>query len=223
MSIVIPCHPSHFPLLENLLDAYASQTVLPDEVVISLSEYDKIDLALIHALERVPRPFQLILLKHGEKCSAGTNRRLAALASTGSLLICQDADDLPHPQRVEIIKYLFETHSMHLLLHSYTTMSSFPFYDKEAVAPKLLTNDLLFGGIATPNQDAIPLHHGNVSISRQVLQRAGWDGDFQGAEDMRFNMHVMKIYRRGCFAIPLQLIQFRTDLSYFSNTPAHLR
>jgi glycosyltransferase involved in cell wall biosynthesis len=218
VSVLIPCHPSHFPLLEELLHAYAYQTTLPEEIVVSLSQVDQIDPLLIQAIESKNWPFALILLKTSQKCAAGTNRNSAARASSGDILICQDADDLPHPQRVEIVKYLFEHYPMHLLIHSYASPGQefFP-YEKEAVQLQLLNPEILNSGIPNGFGGYIPIHHGNVSLSRTLAQRLSWDGTFRAGEDLSFNIRAWHLYSRQCFASSLPLVLFRTHLSYFSN------
>ena len=45
-SIIIPCHPKHAQYLYELLKFYENQTILPNEVVISLSEANQVDLIL---------------------------------------------------------------------------------------------------------------------------------------------------------------------------------
>src|SRR6185436_18764768 len=114
---LIPCHPAHFVFLENLLQCHAQQTVVPDEVVISLSQGWKIPERARSDLTSREWPFKLVLLTHAHKLCAGENRSMAADNSSGDLLICQDADDLPHPQRIEIIKHLFEHFEIDHLRH----------------------------------------------------------------------------------------------------------
>lgn len=224
MSILIPCHYSHFPLLEELLQAYAEQTVIPEEVVISLSQYQEVEIGSIDALEQKTWPFKLIVLKQPKKCAAGTNRKLAAQASSGEILMCQDADDLPHPQRVEIVKYIFENYLVSHLIHSLVPdYGEFEFYDKYSIPLKETSQNILFEGIPELGGTFIPLHHGNVCLSKTILSTISWDDSFMGAEDMRFNFRAWNLVPRRSFVIPYRLILFRTHLSYFSNTPPHLR
>jgi hypothetical protein len=224
VSILIPCHYTHFPLLENLFTAYAHQTVLPDEVVVSLSQHEEIPSSHIDALEQQSWPFKVIVLRHRSKCSAGTNRRLAARASSGDLCLCQDADDLPHPQRVEIVKFIFDHYKVDQLIHSYVPEGKeCVSYTTEAI-PLLRTDvKILNEGISLPGGEAVPIHHGNSCFSRAALQIGIWDATFQGGEDASFNVRTFHLFRRTSFVTPLRLIIFRTSLSYFSNTPPHLR
>ena len=224
VSILIPCHYTHFPLLEELFTAYARQTVLPDELVVSLSQCGEIPSSQINALEQQPWPFKVVLLRHRNKYSAGTNRRLAARASSGDLCLCQDADDLPHPQRVEIVKFIFDHYKVDQLIHSYVPEGSECIsYTTEAI-PLLRTDmKILNEGISLPGDIHIPIHHGNSCFSRAALQVGVWDATFQGGEDAGFNVRTWNLFRKTSFVTPLRLIIFRCSLSYFSNTPPDLR
>src|SRR6185295_8415761 len=51
--------------------------------------------------------------------TAGPSRQLGSDNSTGEVLIYQDADDLPHSKRVQIINHLFENNDILHLNHSY--------------------------------------------------------------------------------------------------------
>ena len=110
-SVIIPCHYMHFYLIQDLLTQFERQTAVPDEVVISLarSHYEKLDQAAIAAICGRSWAFTLkVVLAEDAVSSPGKNRNRACECSSGDLLICQDADDIPHPQRIEIIKHLFE-------------------------------------------------------------------------------------------------------------------
>lgn len=224
VSILIPCHYSHFPLLEALLTAYVNQTVVPNEVVISLSEYQQLSQASILALEGQVWPFKLIILKQEKKCCAALNRKYAAAASSGDLLMFQDADDLPHPQRVEIVKYLFESYRIDHLIHSFIREGEkFIPYNLESIPVQKTVFNFLITGIPVAEGDFIPLHNGNCSVSRQAIRMGAWKFGNEPGEDLHFNMSVLSRLPRSCYVTPLGLIAFRTRLSYFSNTPPDMR
>jgi len=116
-SVIIPCYYKHAQYLENLLHEFSEQTSLPDEVVISISEAHKLKAGLVNKLENHIWPFELIIMQTDRPKWAGENRNIAAENSSGDILICQDADDLPHPQRIEIIKKIFKTLKVDYLIH----------------------------------------------------------------------------------------------------------
>ncbi|HSX26762.1 MAG TPA: glycosyltransferase [Chlamydiales bacterium] len=120
VSVVIPCHSKHFSLLSYLLSQYSQQTRLPEEIVISLSGVRFLSSAEIRELENRTWPFALKVIQTQENLSAAENRNIACRASSGDLLICQDADDFTHLRRVEVIQYLFENYKIDVLMHKFT-------------------------------------------------------------------------------------------------------
>lgn len=108
VSVIVPCHSDHFPLLRTLLLQYQGQSVKPDEIVIALSNAGAVDPHQLGFLKKCSWPFELKIIESPHQQEPAVNRNLACRASTGDLIICQDADDLPHRQRVQVIKYLFE-------------------------------------------------------------------------------------------------------------------
>src|SRR5579862_7731339 len=104
VSVIVPCHSSHPHFLENLLLQYLKQTSIPHEVVISLSQIDRVDPVEIAKIQNRRWPFILKLITHPDQLCASANRNAACRESSGDLLIMQDADDIPHRQRVEVIK-----------------------------------------------------------------------------------------------------------------------
>lgn len=195
ISVIVPCHFVHFPLLSELLTNLSKQTALPDEVVISLSESDNVSAAAIKELLQAPWPFAVQLLPHQEKLSAGQNRNRAAAKASGDVLISQDADDIPHPQRVEIIKYLFEKYKIDHLMHYWILPhQSFTYYQLDQLAE--LTTCQEDYETAVNYYQQIPEYgdvtNGNIALLRKVFETVQWP-DATIGEDERYNRNIYKI------------------------------
>jgi len=111
ISIVIPCYFNHVQFLFKLLEYYESQTVLPDEVIISISEMHRLAEPGRQEVEKIKEHewnFSVKIYETTDKLRAGGNRNLGAEKATGDIIIFQDADDVPHYQRVEITKTIFD-------------------------------------------------------------------------------------------------------------------
>ena len=67
VSVIIPCHFKHAYLLHPLLQLFERQTRLPDEVVISLSEANKVSRSIIATLENEEWLFPVKLLLSDER------------------------------------------------------------------------------------------------------------------------------------------------------------
>lgn len=232
-SVVVPCVPKHFHHLYGLLYQYSQQTCPPDQIVVSLSQAQLVGDEEIDGVEQFPWPFELIILKTREMKSPGGNRALACDRTTGDIILFQDADDVPHPQRVEIIKYIFENYHVDHLMHGFflefdedydynyeylahlkrglfSTQKDFPFYKPEWL--QLERYEYYEDVIAAGN---IALTNGNPCVSREVIEQIRWDNHFEVGEDGRFNRGVYKAFKNNGI-VRAFLYKYRKTLSSYS-------
>jgi|GEM_PF-1608836 len=211
VSVIIPCYYKHAPLLYPLLALYEQQTRLPDEVVISLSQAHLVDVQVIKNIENRQWSFPVKLIMTDEKKYAGENRNIACEDATGSVFMCQDADDIPHPQRVEIITHFFNNYPVDHLLHQWVevlpedTGASFAEYnDLEHISFAYHKNfhELWHCGHFT---------NGNVAIARHVFDTVRWSSKRRG-QDTLFNEKVYRQFSNG-IAIQAVLLGYRRYLS----------
>jgi hypothetical protein len=211
-SIIIPCHIKHFPFLEELLIAYAHQTVIPHEVVVFISAINEMSPRAIDHLEAIKKthwPYRLIVITSKKPVSAGQSRNICCSAAKKDILICQDADDIPHPQRVEIIKWFFESYDVEHLMHGFIES-----HNKNEFLP-INRNDIKYDSLAqyTLIHD---IANGPVSIHRKVFEKMKWANEFIHSEDVFFNQKAYELsfktviifeklylYRRGIKKDPL--------------------
>jgi glycosyltransferase involved in cell wall biosynthesis len=208
-SVIIPCCAKHAQHLYSLLELLEKQTILPDEVVISLSESTSVDSAVMSQLQNSSWPFPVKLLLSEQKMYAGENRNKACEYSTGEVLITQDADDIPHPQRIEIIKYFFKNHKIDHLMHMWVEAkphSSILFRKHEN-----LKHIPFF--YPTTYEDVRGKHmtNGNVAISRRVFEKIKWS-DMPRGQDSDFNKRVYINFRKR-LALRISLLAYRIYLS----------
>lgn len=205
-SIIIPCVARHFKHLEGLLQSYEQQTVVPNEVVISLSDIETMNPHDVTVLENYPWKFALKIIKNEGKRSAGENRNLACSQVTSDIILCQDADDLPHPQRVELVKYAFENYQVDFLLHRWLEDSdSFPLLKKEEVPITLIIKFDVLGGYCG----------GNPCLSKKVCRELKWPDSSIPGEDRDFNILVFKHFRNRVF-LDANIYKYRYRLSSFN-------
>lgn len=184
ITVIIPCWQGHAPHLEPLLYELAGQSLVPDEVVVSFSESGAVDPVLIETLKNRRWPFDLVILTETDQLYAGPNRNRAFAFATGELIICQDADDLPHPQRIEIIHTVYEDYAPDHIMHNYSLDES-----KELRWEVFDMNEI---PVKRPNswysllRDFRKVTHGNIAVSRHVLSQIQWPNKRVG-EDFAFN------------------------------------
>lgn len=190
---MVPCHHLHAKYLPRLCESYAEQTNPPEEIVISLSGCSLIkDWECIDKIKKTSWPFKVRLILSNKRKTEPQNKNIAAKAAKGDVLICQDADDIPHPQRVEIIKYFFNTYDIVHLIHAMSgTDQPFSLFKNFDEIKYLHFRDL--GPAYTLN---FPLANGPIALLRSVFKKIQWDDNHVGiGSDLKFNRKVYKTYR----------------------------
>ncbi len=211
ISLIIPCYYKHANQLFSLLRLYENQTRLPDEVVISLSNANEVDQSVFHCLEREKWAFPITLLMSDKRKYAGENRNLACSFASGDIFICQDADDVPHPQRIEVIGFFFEKYKVDHLMHEFMSISAntgqigFPDY------PDL--DQIRFSN--TRDFQAVYQYayftNGNPTITKNLFQAIQWPDTPRG-QDMEYNRSIYALGYK-CLTIDAVLYGYRQYLS----------
>lgn len=206
-SVIVPCVARHFFWLSGLLESYQNQTVHPNEVVISLSEVEKLSSKEIDDLEKGKWNFNLKILRNNGIILDGENRTIAMDHATGDILIFSDADDLVHPQRVEIAKYIFENYIVDHILHSYSFSR-----DKLISVNKEQIPTLHFGSIYEvirfARTHACPITTGSPCFISKIGKQIKW----HSTQDVEYNNAVYHHFKN-TIVIPVPLILYRSHLS----------
>lgn len=230
-SLIIPVIPKHFENLPAILDQYLQGTVIPDEVVISLSEAHIINADLRNNLKKnyAEKFTDLTLLETDQKLLHGPNRQHASDVAKNEILIYQDADDRPHPQRIEVIKYFFEHNDIMQLNHAcIPSFESFQPVDIDKI--ETVQSDELYQKYFPHGQlkDCLAvtgaygagyglIHAGVVSIRREVLEKVKWRDvpDLQllgkiATEDYEFCMETLYTFNKA-LVIKTALYQYLNE------------
>ena len=223
VSIIIPCHAHHVRHLYALVKSYEQQTELPDEIIISLSSATEvIHPQVVQEVREGLWPFSVILLSTAKELFAGENRNRACERATGDILICQDADDIPYPQRVEIIKQFFTTYQIDHLVHQWVGLGpkgkhgvdhlghthtglnkdgSFRLYEQIEDLPffhqKVYEEVRCLGSFT----------NGNCALTKEVFDTVKWSSEPRG-QDVSFNRQVYQQFSR-CYALQVPLLIYR--------------
>ncbi len=207
-SIIVPCYPGHAKYIPALIEYYNNQTVLPDEMIFSFSEAWKITDEERCAIVNAQPKFSINLIIFEEVKYAGQNRRAACDIAMGDLLLCQDADDIPHPQRVEIIKKTFENNQIDLLLHRWKPSGDNKFMEQKYQSKRIFLYQIKHW---KRHQFIDYIHYGNVCIRRSVLDKVTWS-DMKNGEDVTFVQDVLKHgFKVGI--LDAYLVSYRNELS----------
>ncbi len=221
ISLCIPCSSQHFFYLERLIQTIKQSKIQPDEIVVSASGFGSEQgvLDAETALDRlgVDR-FACFLDRH----NAAENRNLCYEMSSGDILSFHDADDLSHPERISMVKSIFDSRQC---AHVLTGLSisephpTDPYNDEYEVVdlsplhptifkdgyPACFTHRDFwqFRGVAK-NYNVRPITNGTPTILREVMQEVKYKSDPRThivSEDQDFNFEVFWKFNQS-FVIP---------------------
>ena len=113
IGVAIPCYYGHIPNLMYLLDSIDSQTRRPDKVVVSCSSTSE-----PINIKQYNFPLEIIITEDHK--NAAQNRNIAASKLNDmDYITFIDADDIMHPQRIEILLKVFQETGCDIILHNY--------------------------------------------------------------------------------------------------------
>lgn len=216
ISLFIPTIPNHIKFLDEILFTYLNKsTVIPNEIVVSVSNYTTISPDILSPIIENYQNVKFIL--HDKVMLAGPNRQVSKDFCSGDIIVYHDSDDLPHIQRLEIIKYFFDNYDILHLSHSYDTKENYNESLIDIDKINYITSDIM-------NKDYFPnnileecpkycnaygggyniaIVAGSIAIKKEVLNHIkwknrgelsfspGWDNyGYKGAEDYEFNMET---------------------------------
>lgn len=219
-SLIVPCCWKHASQINFLLSEYEQQTELPDEVIISISECARIDSDILKSLQNKSWIFPVKIILSNKVQYAGTNRNIACQHATGDIYITQDADDFPHPQRIQIIKYIFNQYNTDHLMHGYISLVEIDkekdsFYEEFKNFYNL--NNLPIIKIKQFNEiwQIGKITNGNIAISKKVFNKIQWSDNPRG-QDTEFNEKVSWLYQN-TYIVKIPLLIYRSYLSSIRN------
>jgi hypothetical protein len=192
ISLFIPTIPEHIKYLHDILSIYINEsTVKPDEIIVSVSNYKVIPINLLNPIIENYQNVKFIL--HDKVMLAGPNRQVSKDFCDGDIIIYHDSDDLPHIQRIEIIKYFFETKDIVHLNHSYEPtsnqaikngeyhtksidISKIKWVDTNTIKSSFFPNNILKECLdfTKAYTHTYHTHAGVVAIKKEVLNHVRW-------------------------------------------------
>jgi len=202
LTVVIPCHYKHLIHIPNVLQEYNKQTSLPYEIILVISEIpDEVNLDYLN--NGLKYKFRVIKIK--EKSFAGNNRKIGATNATTNIITFQDADDIPHIQRLEIIKYFFDKYpNVVHILHKYQQKKIDKKYNVKKIETKMADKVEKVGREG--------MHNGVSSIKKEIVDKVNWFETMYPSEDSHFNKEVYNKYKN-TLKIMVPLYYYRMELS----------
>lgn len=236
ISVVIPCIPKHIYLLKNILQSLLENTVKPYEVIIYMNLFNKLKEQIKEIENIFSKVLNLVIINNKGKKYAGPSRQKGSEKVSGDIIVYLDADDLVHPQLIEIVDYFFSNYDIMHLNYTFIPFDrKFKNYnlDKIEITNSDTINKFIddafihnkFNGIIIPDRKwqydvpkiwygskfiGKPVPNGTTVIKKEVLDKVTWP-NIKGGEDLVFCWNVAKEFRKS--------IIIHAALLKYSSTP----
>lgn len=219
VSVAIPCTADDIPKLDSLLRSIDQQTRKPNQIVVAVSDSQESQESLEKHIFNITQIPTLVLVD-SDKHFAGSNRNRAASRAIGDYILFMDADDLMHPQYVEIICDIFQKYDPIAIVHEYArSMSAIP-----NVISKYVVRDgewlyNLHHNNPPRNQSNIglphnTLHHGHISIKRKVYEDGLRQSNRRRGQDAEYLRKLLDYYN---YLGPKNVMFAEVPLSVYRN------
>ena len=207
ITVVIPCIYYHFKYIKNLLCIYQKQTLLPKEIIVCVNGCENMpDRNLNNIYKDLDLKFKVRILQLDFIQTAGFCRQYASELVKTKYIVYQDADDIPHKQRLEIIDYFFKKRDPDHLIHLYTFIPNDDrIYDKENLAN---------GRWKVRDKRGGTKHFGNIAVKKKLIDEIKWTDSNKG-EDLKF-IDTLLEKNKISIKIGASLILYRRNLSSFA-------
>jgi glycosyltransferase involved in cell wall biosynthesis len=200
IGVAIPCYIGHIDQLFNLLDSIQNQTILPDKVVVSCSSSKDSDFNIHYEKIKI-YTFPLQIITSEEKKCAAQNRNVSAYnLSDVDYITFIDADDVMHPQRIEILLHVFQKHDSDIVLHNYYNSEILNNMVKKIETSNVRQNSLkqCHSGCITHKDNHTmngKIHHGHVSVKQSIFNQVQFpeEPQFYTKEDCVFCYRVFSM------------------------------
>lgn len=216
VAVIIPCYIKHVIHLRQALQTIKDQTRAPDEVVVSVSSASKDKDNTLHkkcvTLREMKWPFKLNIIESNEKKHPGTNRQFACGRTNCDIIIAHDADDLMHPQKVELVARVMEEKGVKAVIHHYQHGGAWPKLQRKKYGyhPKILKK--------RPIWVQTPFANGHICYRRDVLKKVSWNSK-RTAEDGDFVRAVWDAFKSMAYFAE-RLMMYRSRLSSLRFLPS---
>jgi len=107
ISVVIPCIFKHINSIKKALESLNNNTIKPYEVIIYMNQADQVKGHIKEIEKTYKNLLNLTIIKNKGKDYTGPSKQKGSEKATGDIIAYFDADDIAHPQLIEIISYIF--------------------------------------------------------------------------------------------------------------------
>lgn len=189
LSFCITCYDGDYNFLDRLLLNLQKQTAAPDELIVYSSGFDDNLFFKTEYIEIAGKKIEIKYINSLQRTIQSIARNISASFASGDIIIFFDIDDIPHFQKIEITKKLFDIHDPDFIVHSYSMMGV---EDKQINHSKsVIKKDLVFNtsntNIYSKSYDSM-VHHAHIAVKKKCFEKVKFNEsyEFYRKEDGKF-------------------------------------
>lgn len=200
IGVVVPCFLDHIPHLFFLLDSIEMQTRKPDHVVVSCSStLQPVCLPKVFSF-----PLEIMVTEEGKNAAQNRNIAIERLLEDKNIdyITFMDADDVMHPQRIEMLIQVFENTNADIILHNFIQDSESSLSQMERINDvEMRVNQLMqcssgcIRHVDFYKYYGQLIHHSQSTVKRWVLDCVKYpeEQEYFGKEDCVFCFRVFSL------------------------------
>jgi len=209
IGVAVPCYYGHISRLNDLLDSIENQTVKPNKVVVSCSSTKE-------PFEIKKYSFYVEVLLNENYKNAAQNRNIAiSKLNDMDYVTFMDADDIMHPQRIEILLRIFKETNCDIILHNYSDKHEFTNYNSFNYKINQLTRcgsgciRHLYFNYSIKDK----IHHSQSSVKQHILEKVRYpeENEYYSREDCVFCYRIFGLNNIINVYIPEQLSYYNSS------------
>jgi glycosyltransferase involved in cell wall biosynthesis len=176
ISIGVPCILKHVKHLPTLIKSINNQTLLPYEIIISLSSTDKITGEYISKKLNKISKVNVKVIDTIEEKYAGDNRNICVENCNTELISFIDADDELCLTRTEVLEKVYKEYDYDVLYHLHTNKKVCNNFDGKVInnnvlREKIKTDYNKFLHITKASIEVNKIHHGHYTIKTDIMKK----------------------------------------------------
>ena len=210
ISLIITLYPPHFKYIINLIKTIEQFTLLPNEVIISVSEYNNTFPIINSSILNIK------LLPINIKQNAAQNRNRAIQVALCDYICIVDGDDIVHLKKLEICSNIIKNNpEINLLVHNYDNFKQQQSWnysknidDSNIKLYECFINPGCSNLMTKPKE--ITLHHAHVFFKKSIFKDIKYREDkiSERKEDGLFCQDVLRRFGN-VYTIDLPLVGYR--------------
>jgi hypothetical protein len=228
--VFIPTFPRDFNYLDEIINMYINGSILPNNIIISVGSYN---FKYKDFFDNLEKKYPLVkIIRDNKKLLAAENRYKVKFYDF-DIVVYQDSDDCPHPDRIKIVKYYFEKYPDLMHLHHSYKIDNCKFEKIDLSKINENTSDIVYKNyfdikskkfehkkrLQAFNLFNYRIHAGVGIYKKEVIDTIDWssynfrfmyDNPENIGEDYEYMMKTIEKYNKGLF-IDADLYYYNTQ------------